>query len=137
MSVIDTLITDRTLADVSNRTSKGSYNASDLNRVGKAMIYVADRLRGAGYDVSVNPRVNWTDAEWVSPAHAAQLLADLAALREQFAQASGTPDVPADMEGLTYEDANDIEKMLQAVDGLLTNIMVAWFYSGEVYSGEV
>ena len=116
---------------------RGAYNASDLNRVGEALIYIAGRLRAAGYDVNVNPRVDWADGEWPTPAHAAQLLADVSALRGQFAQMSSTPEVPADMEKLVYTEANDIEKILVSVDLLLTNIMAAWFYSGEVYSGEV
>mgnify|MGYP003240675422 CR=1 FL=1 len=40
MSIIDTLVTDRT---------GGYYNAADLNRVGAALRYVADRLAAAGY----------------------------------------------------------------------------------------
>ena len=47
MSIMDTLITDRTQADVDAGNAKGSYNAEDLNRVGSAMNYVADRLRAA------------------------------------------------------------------------------------------
>ena len=35
------LITDRTRADVANETDKGFYNASDLNRVGAAVEYIA------------------------------------------------------------------------------------------------
>ena len=48
------LVTDRTQADVTARNQKGTYNASDLNRVGAAMIYVADKLDPRRkYDTSV------------------------------------------------------------------------------------
>lgn len=50
-----TLITDRTQADVTAGNAKGTYKASDLNRVGAAMNYVADRLRAAGYDPHITP----------------------------------------------------------------------------------
>ena len=116
---------------------RGSYGAQDLNRVGEAMIYIAGRLRSAGYAVSVSPRVDWTNEEWVTPTAAAHLLADLAALRSAFALTDEAPEVPEDMEGFTFAEANDIEKILQMVDGLLTNITAAWFYSGDLYSGEV
>ena len=43
MSIIDTLITNRTRGDY--------YNITDLNRVGQAMRYVAARLRACGFDV--------------------------------------------------------------------------------------
>ena len=32
---------------------------------------------------------------------------------------------------------NDIEKILEDIDVLLTNSAQAWFYSGELFSGEV
>jgi len=137
LSIIDDLITDRTRADVDNRTAKGSYCAEDLNRVGEAMRYVAGCLRSAGYAVNVRPRVDWTDEEWGSPAEVLQLLTDLQALRSAFALMADTPDVPVDLAGLTYTKANDIEKILQTVDNLLTNIVAARFCSGDLYSGEV
>lgn len=137
MSVIDTLIIDRTLADVTQRTAKGTYNAEDLNRVGEAVIYVADHLRAAGYDVAANAKTNWTDAEWMTPTAAKELLAGVSDLRKQFAQVNGTPLVPTSVERMTYAEANNIERILQTIDSLLTNIMTAWYFSGEVYSGEV
>ena len=50
-----TLITDRTRADVDAGNEKGTYKASDLNRVGSAMNYVATRLREQGYDPHITP----------------------------------------------------------------------------------
>lgn len=137
MSIIDTLVTDRTQADVDARNAKGTYNASDLNRVGAAMNYVADRLRAAGYDPNISPKTDWKDEDWVDPAAQAVYLGDLAELRKQFAMMASTPQVPADMDGLTYSGANDIEKILEDIDALLANIAAGWLYSGEIYSGEV
>ena len=78
------LITDRTQADVNyvvrlstkswNNMSekekadwesglKGAYNASDLNRVGNAVVYVAGRLTKAGYLVPVSPKIDWTASD--------------------------------------------------------------------------
>ena len=139
------LITDRTKADVINGTEKGSYNASDLNRVGAAMNYVADRLREVGYDPHINPKTDWKDGDWVTPAAQAVYLGDLAELRKQFTMLQSTPRVPPRMlattinsgDGLTYGWANDIEQILMDIDVLLTNIAAGWLYSGEIYSGEV
>ena len=39
MSVIDTLIFDRTQNDVENKTKKGHYNSDDLNRIFEAVTY--------------------------------------------------------------------------------------------------
>lgn len=137
MSIIGTLITDRTQADVDARNGKGTYNASDLNRVAVAMIYVADRLRAAGYDPHISPKTDWKDDDWVDPAAQAVCLGYLAELRSQFAMMQTTPPVPNDMEKLTYQEANDIEKILEDIDRLLTNASQAWFYSGDIYASEV
>ena len=67
MSIIDTLITDRTQADVDARNGKGTYNESDLNRVAAAMNYVAGRLESAGYDPHISPKTDWKDDDWVDP----------------------------------------------------------------------
>ena len=139
------LVTDRTQADVNAGNDKGTYKASDLNRVGAAMNYVADRLRADGYDPNISPKTDWKDEDWVDPAAQAVYLGDLAELRKQFTMLQSTPKVPPRIlateinsrDGLTYGWANDIERILQDVDALLTNITAAWFYSGELYSGEV
>ena len=137
MSIMDTLITDRTQADADARNDKGTYNASDLNRVGAAMNYVADRLRAAGYDPHISPKTDWMESDWPTVSTMTRYVEDLAELRGQFTQAQTTPPVPPDMENLTWQEANDIERILQDVDALLTNISAAWFFSGELYSGEV
>lgn len=130
-------VTDRTQADVTARNSKGTYNESDLNRVGTAMIYVADRLRAAGYDPHISPKTDWKDDDWVDPEAQAVYLGYLAELRSQFAMMQTTPNVPNDMEKLTYQEANDIEKILEDIDRLLANASQAWFYSGDIYASEV
>ena len=145
MSIIDTLVTDRTRADVDAGNAKGTYTASDLNRVGAAMNYVAARLREQGYDPHISPKTDWMDGEWVTPADEAVYLGDLAELRKQFALYETTPEVPPRIlatgirtnDGLTYVWANNIEQILVDIDTLLTNIAAGWLYSGEIYSGEV
>lgn len=153
------LITDRTQGDVSRVTAlaakvsagtateaektewftdlKGAYNASDLNRVGAAVAYVAGRLTGYGYSVTVSPRQDWQDSDIPTPESMTAYLADVAALRAVLTVAADTPEVPKDMERLTWQEANDIEQILVDVDELLTRMAAAWFYSGEIYAGEV
>lgn len=137
MSIIDTLVKDRTQADVDAGNAKGTYNASDLNRVGAAMNYVADRLKAACYDPHISPKTDWMDGEWVTPADEAVYLGDLAELRKQFTLYETTPEVPPDLEKLNYIEANNIEQILVDIDALLTNIAAVRLYSGEIYSGEV
>lgn len=132
------LVTDRTAADVRNNTPKGSYRASDLNRVGTAMVHIADRLRAAGYVVAVDPKLDWTDEDWVDPEAAAHYLGDVAELKQQFKLLSTTPALPSDLEAFSYGEANNIEKILEDIDQLLSNILAGQMWcSGDLYSGEV
>lgn len=116
---------------------RGAYGADDLNRVGEAMAYVAERLRSNGYAPKISPETNWSEKDWEDPETVSRYLGDLAELRRQFTMLASTPQVPSDMEGLTVEEANDIEKNLEDIDLLLTKSAQAWFYSGELFSGEV
>ena len=129
--------TEEDLAAWNAASLKGSYDAGDLNRVGAAMQYVADRLEEFGYAVSVDPKLDWKENEWPTPRATEKYLADLSELRSKFTQMKSTPKVPEDMEKLTYTEANNIEKILESIDILLTRAAQAWFYSGDLFSGEV
>lgn len=153
------LITDRALADVdrigqlaarinagtatvAEQTEwasdlKGAYNASDLNRVGAAVAYVAGRLNGYGYAVTVNPKQDWTGSDIPTAGQMAGYLRDVAALRGAIAVMDSTPPTPDSASGLTWQEANNIEQILLDVDELLTRMAAAWFYSGDLYAGEV
>lgn len=155
------LITDRTQADVDrgsylaslwvageftgtddelaewNSDLKGFYSASDLNRVGNAMNYVANRFTESGYHPVISPRIDWTEDDIPRESDMAHYLADLNILRGVLAVMPTTPEVPADMDGLTYQEANNIEQILLDIDSLITRMMAAWFYCGDLYCGEV
>lgn len=129
MSVIDTLVT--------NRTAGVCYNASDLNRVGSAVQYVAGILSGYGYTVPVTGRTNWAVGEIPTQADMSAYLADLTALRGAVAVMSTTPAVPGSMSLLTYQEANDIEKILQDVDDTLDRMAQSLWYCNEIGCGEL
>lgn len=159
MSIIDSLVTDRTqddyhmwkglLAKWQDGTiteaekarwllpMKGAYNAADLNRVGAALNYVRDRLRSAGYAVSWTAKTDWTQQAEPTRSQMEKYLGCVADIRAKLAVTPDTPQPPGDMSGLTYQQANDIEKILVTVDDLITKMAQAWFLSGEIYSGEV
>lgn len=160
MSVIDTLVTDRAESDLTalraalaavnagtatevqkalarDPTAKGAYNYTDLNRVGAAVRYLADLLNGYGYDVQVTAKRDWTENGRPSPSQMRQYLADIAVLRGAFPVPEDTPTVPDSMEKLDWQAANAIEMILQELDILIQHIAATWFYSGELYAGEV
>lgn len=129
--------TEEELAEWNESSLKGSYNHTDLNRVGAAMKYVSDRLISFGYDAAILPKMDWMETDIPAVSDMDLYLSNLAVLRSSFAMMQSTPEIPTDMNGLTYAEANNIEKILEDIDLLLTNISKAWAYSVEVYSGEV
>ena len=152
------LITDRTQADVDAVRAlaakgwaamtdaekaawtaglKGAYNAEDLNRVGAAVLYIAGRLADAGYHAPVEPKQDWQMQDIPTPAQMQRYLADISTIRAALAVMPSTPDAPTSMDKLTYTDANNIEQILLDVDALITKFISAYYYSGEVYTGEV
>lgn len=129
MSIIDTLIT--------NRTQAGHYDITDLNRVGEAMYYIADRLRSCGWDIEVSPRTDWVWTDRATPAEAQRYLDNLRRIRNALTCLATTPEVPTGARPFDAQEANDIEKILVDTDHLITNMTAAWFYSGDLYAGEV
>lgn len=137
MSVIETLITDRTEQDVAAGTAKGYYNASDLNRVGRAMREIAAWLKECSYEVSIDPKTDWEISDIPIRSQMKQYLDDLAVLRGVISLLTSTPEAPSDMSQLTWQKANDIEYILHDLHFLLSNMEAAWYYSGDLIAGEV
>lgn len=132
-----TLITDRTAEDVANKTAKGFYNASDLNRVEAAVQYVAERFAEQGYTVTVSPKKDWLASDIPTASELETYRQNIATLRALLAVMPTTPEAPDSMAGLTYTEANSIEQILLDLDALLTNAAAAWYQSGELFAGEV
>ncbi len=137
MSIMDTLVTDRTQTDADARNKKGTYNASDLNRVGAAVAYVAGRLLECGTSVDVSPKQDWSESDTPTASQLERYRSDVAALRDALAAMPTTPQAPNTMENLTWGKANDLEKILRDTDILISNLKAAWFFSGDLFSGEV
>lgn len=149
---------------------KGAYNAADLNRVEGAaetlsqrLTALPERLRryaealgvawGAIFDVPYQPdaygvtvKTDWTAADIQSPADMERYLGNVAKLKTALPYE--TPELPAGMDNLTWEGANNIEKALAGLNSAISalqaerrtkisNTAAAWTYSGEIYAGEV
>ena len=131
------LITDRTRADVENQTDKGFYNASDLNRVGAAVEYIAGRFTALGYDCPVTVKKDWLTSDAPTQRQMETYRQNIVTLRGQIAVMASTPEAPASMAGLDYVKANNIEQILLDLDALIDNLINSWYFSGELYAGEV
>ena len=150
-----TLITDRTQADVDalkallkkdiqsmtlaelavfTAPHKGAYSYADYNRVGEAVEDLAEILELNGIGVSVTAKTDWTPTDNITQSDRATYLADLNALKDAF---YGTTELPTAWENITFEDANNAEKLLLEIAQNVYCMQASFTYSGEVYSGEV
>lgn len=159
MSIIDSLIVDRTEADKdevlrirnkilyggitsltdAERTAwlggmKGSYNYTDLNRVGQAVNYLRDELADVGIVVNVSGKTDWRVEDEVSLPSMDTYLQNINALKSAIPiTTESTPDT---MRWLTIEKMNTIEKILCDIRDVINSIKGDLFSSGELICGE-
>ena len=90
-----------------------------------------------GFNLALTIKTDWTQSDNITASNIEAYRQNVAKIRNAITVTANTPQTPVSMNKLTAKQANDIEKILQAVEVLLNNISAAWFYSGEIYSGEV
>lgn len=145
------LITDRTELDVTNETSKGFYNVEDLIRVESAVLEIIEKLRvtqPSMYNAVKNivTKTDWqklkinTDysiidsSEMINQAQMERYIGNIKQLQSVFHLSFVFPNA---MNGLTYEDANNIERCLTFINQLIEISNQVWAYCNEKYCGEV
>ena len=150
-TIIDTLITDRTAADVARvheltvkgyagmtaaelaewlAGMKGAYNAVDLNRVGTALNYLRDRLTGVcGRDITWQAKTDWSITDVITAAQGIAYHDQISDVRAALTYPANAPDVP-EIALLTYAGANDIERILTICETLVDNVISAFRYTG-------
>lgn len=150
-TIIDTLISNRTQADVERvrelaakgfaaMTSdeqaewlagmKGAYNASDMNRVGTALNYLAARLSSiCGGSIAWTAKTNWAVTDIPVASQAETYRRQIQDIRDALAYPAGTPDAPQ-LGRLTYTDANNIERILKLCEDLIVNVAKSFRHTG-------
>ncbi len=118
----------------------------------RALYGVADdplfRVPYTAADVDIDPKTDWSIGDNVWADRAARYLIDLTVVRGLLPLAADAPSVPSDMVDLTIGEANDIERLLVVIDEEITVVTArleeyirltaaAWFFSGDLFSGEV
>lgn len=171
MSIIDNLVYDRTQADVDRvftlknkilteglsslsaeekteymAGTKGAYNYGDMNRVGQAVVYIANRMtslpgqlaayraeKGVADDpiyqvpyapssVVVAAKTNWAMGDTPTQSLVKAYLNNLTVLRKQLTLPPDAPLVPSSLDNLTFSTANNIEYLLYVIDTTLTEV---------------
>ena len=105
----------------------------------EAMEHIAARLRDCGCAIAVSPE-RFTRENMPAESTLEHYIEQVRIIRSELAVFITTPPVPGvsrDRPYMTVQEANDIEKILVDVDQLITNMIAAYYYSGELYGGEV
>ena len=79
----------------------------------------------------------WQREDILTYSQMLQMINNLKAIRQAITFPPDTPGAPDTLNRLTYQTANDIEKILQEIDTLI-QLITAWqWHAGELYAGEV
>lgn len=118
--------------------SKGMYTHNDLNRVESAIENMIKRFRYYGYtvpDMVIKTDWSYKDAFWNG--EMIRYYTNVETLRSLLHVYPDTPKAPTIGEKMTYQLANDIEKILRDIDYVFGSIKSSWNYVGDLMAGEV
>ena len=125
---LEPLVTDRTSQDVAQRTDKGFYNVSDVQRVNSYIEYLSDAL---GLNLSVED-VSFGQA--LTRAQMDDIINNVNAIRAAWYVSHETPPTPIAV-NWDYVKANNIEKILFALDEFYQSSQIDKIYSGTFRAG--
>ena len=125
---LDALITDRTAQDVAMGTQKGVYNVSDIQRINSYIEYLSDvlELNLTVTDVSLGQALTRAQMDVI--------LSNINTIRAAWYVASDTPQTPIAV-NWDYVKANNIEKILLALDEFYQSVQIDKLYSGTFRAG--
>lgn len=118
MSIIDTLITDRTPDDVTNRTPlKCAADYVCLNRVEEACAYIAEYL-----GVSIQTKT-WNMEDWRKESDMVRIRNNIQTLIDAYYVKNSTPNLPSRIRYASVTEANNIEKILRDIDDMYRSML--------------
>lgn len=125
---LEPLITDRTTQDVATGTKKGFYNVSDIQRINSYIQYLSDVL---GLNLTVT---NVSLGQALTRTQMQSIIDNVNAIRAVWYVASDTPITPIAV-NWDYVKANNIEKILKALDEFYQSVQIDKLYSGTFRAG--
>lgn len=124
---MENLIYDRTQSDLVQNTSKAYYNYTDLNRVEEWCEYLANLLNSYSYPVNIQVKKNWQMSEFPTSSEMERIRQNVNNLKEAY---FAFTEIPENLEYVTYEKANDIEKILYEIDKIIGDMENNFIHCG-------
>ena len=116
---------------------KGAYSYIDMNRVESAVERLVTVFSQRGVTLSLTTKTDWTRTGWPTRADMVRYFGNVEALRNATGVVLNAPPTPTVNTRFNYQKANDLEKILLAVEQWLDSVSESRYYSGELHSGEV
>lgn len=110
------LIFDRVQADVLNRTSKGKYEYTDLNRIELWCEYLAEYLNSYSYYVEVNVKTDWTKFDMPTVSEMERIRQNVFKLKNVYYSFT---QIPSNLNYMDITKANAIEKNFNDIERII------------------
>ena len=127
------LIYDRTQADVTNKTDKGYYNTSDLNRVEEWCEYLADELNRVGYNINITTKTDWTSADLRTASQMERIRTNIKKIQQGYHYIT---TIYSNAENFDWQKANNWEKILDEIYNLMKGMENWYVYAGVSNAGQ-
>ena len=131
--MMDKLIFDRAQLDIDNDTEKGNYNYTDLNRIESWCQYLANKLTSYSYKVNIVTKTDWNMTDFPTSSEMERIRNNVKTLKEVYFSFT---QIPENLEYMTIEKANDIEKILYEIDKILIDMENNLIYCGVAGCGQ-
>lgn len=134
--------TEEELIQLAQTSYKGAYNETDMNRVTTAAEFLSDSLYSRGYVnpyVPVNPepgRDYWVKEDKSTLEQSEGYVSNVKRIRETFPFVPDLPEAPSDMQSFTFQEANNLEKILVQVESMFQWMDKSYLMAGEAMCGE-
>jgi len=117
---------------------KGRYSHTDMNRVEMAVQTLSSRLAFLGYQhPTLQIKTDWAAGEIPTKADFDRYFGNVEVLRSAIAVSAATPRTPTTADRLDYIAANNLEKILAAIDAGTSKLQKPWIFAGDIFAGEV
>ena len=146
--MLGTLIFDRAQFDVdyaldcvrnavyNTHDLKGAYNISDRNRISNAVNYISACLVNIGMsEARLKIKNDWDYGDIIQQKDHEEILSALKHLGFLLPYFN-TPAIPANLDAITYQKANAIERILFDLGGVLARLMESWLYCGDGFASD-
>ena len=142
-NILDSLIYDRTQGDVDYALSlrnsgvytdenlRGAYNISDRNRVGRVINYLISELNL----VRLHAKDDWVETDITKISDNDNIIVCLNRLR-QVLEFEAVTEIPEDLDNLTYQKVNAVERVLYELCCAYFWICDASIFAGDGYASD-